>query len=180
MLSRVAALLLLGIMPVPTRVAKNESSFQGSRYPEKPNVSAKPKIAMPLNQVIRTNVSALEIPRAELEAAASHLVYEIIVSGAQGKFSIVDNAGRSVMKDTDYPAPRQLYTRKWPHDPGEVPPEDDQTYTLAISFITVTKYTYVVKHCRRDGSVIKVIKDMDVESTDPSDKYFTAHRIFFT
>ena len=36
---------------VPTFVAKNESVFQGSRYPLKPNPKTRNSSSMPLNQV---------------------------------------------------------------------------------------------------------------------------------
>lgn len=135
---------------------------------------------MAVKRVIRVDVPALEIPRADLQSGNEYLQYTLTVSGAQGKFAVVDNANRSVMKDTDYQTPQHVYRRKWPQSPTELPPEDDQTYTLAISFVTATKYRYLVQRHRRDGSVVETIKDMDFESDDPSDKDFTAFRIFFT
>jgi hypothetical protein len=132
---------------------------------------------MAVKRTVRVDRSVLEITRAELESGAATVSFRVTVAGAQGNFAIADTLGRCVLRDGDAPEPREIYERFWPGSPGDIPEEDDQTYTLAVAFVSAVKYSYLVRLCGRDGTLRSVIKDIDFSSTNPDDSDFSAFRM---
>lgn len=129
---------------------------------------------MAVKRTERTNKSAVKVK----VSGGEYLDYSLTVSGARGVFALADSKNRPVIRDTDWPAPQQVYHKRWPQETPQAPPEDGEVYTLAISFITALKYTYVVNRCQANGKVLQVIKDMDLESQISQDNASVSLTVF--
>ena len=129
---------------------------------------------MAVKRTERTNKSAVKVNLL----GGEYIDYSLTVSGARGVFALADRKDRPVMKDTDWPAPQQTYHKRWPQETPQPPPENGEVYSLAMSFITALKYTYVVNRCQADGKVLQVIKDMDLESQIPQDNASVSLTVF--
>jgi hypothetical protein len=109
-----------------------------------------------------------------------YLLYKLKVWGAKGIFSVVDEKGRVLMKNNDYPGLDQDYVRKWPKTPTDIPVENDIIYTLVVSFVAATKYSYIVELVRENGALSEVIKNIDFESENAGDSDYNTLRVLFT
>ena len=129
---------------------------------------------MAVKRTERTNKSAVKVNLL----GGEYIDYSLTVSGARGVFALADRKDRPVMKDTDWPAPQQTYHKRWPQETPQAPPENGEVYSLAMSFITALKYTYVVKRCQADGKLLQIIKDIDFESQIPQDTATVSLTVF--
>jgi len=134
---------------------------------------------MSVARTIRNETKAISLKLSDLNRG-EYLLYKLKVWGAQGIFSIVDEKSRILIKSTDYPSPQQDYSRKWPNTPEDIPAEKDIIYTLVVSFIKATKYTFIVEYCKGDGSLPVTLKNIDFESENVSDSDYNTLRILLT
>ena len=49
--------------------------------------------------------------------------------------------------------------------------DGEATYTLSLSFIGASKYTYTMEHCDEFGARITMLKDIDYESANGNDRH---------
>ena len=99
-----------------------------------------------------------------------YLFYRLTVWGAEGQFSF-SCSHRTLRSAADFPGhPKQVYEWTWGQKASDKD-DDDDIYGVRMAFITATKYTLLVEHRRKDGSVIQLLTDIDYESTDPGDSY---------
>jgi hypothetical protein len=70
--------------------------------------------------------------------------------------------------------------RKWPKTPTDIPVENDIIYTLVVSFVAATKYSYIVELVRENGALSEVIKNIDFESENAGDSDYNTLRVLFT
>ena len=134
---------------------------------------------MAVARTIRNETKTISIKLSDIKNG-EYLLYKLKVGGNQGIFSIVDEKSRVLIKSPDFPNPQQDYLLKWPKTPSDIPPEKDIIYTLVISFVTATKYTYVVEYFKTDGSLPVTLKDIDYESRNVTDSDYNTLRIIFT
>ncbi|HLF20700.1 MAG TPA: hypothetical protein VI704_07905 [Bacteroidota bacterium] len=125
----------------------------------------------------RKDQAAIQLKRGDL-LAGQYLEYKLVVSGSQAVFALVDDKKRVIMTNNDFPPAQQEYKRKWPLNSAEIPAEADVTHTLTLSFISATKYVYVVRHYDKGDNEVALVKDIDYESDDANDKTFNTLRIF--
>lgn len=121
--------------------------------------------------VVRTcNTKLLSaIPKVK---EGEYLLYELTVWGAQGIFDIVDENEKVIMSHKQSPGPQQVYQRKWPADPSELPDDNETTHTLGIHFMLATKYLYRLTIRSKTGDLIKTIKDCTYESSNSQESFF--------
>ena len=134
---------------------------------------------MSVARTVRNETKAISLKLSDLKRG-EYLLYKLKVWGAKGIFSIVDEKGRVLMKNNDYPDLQQDYLRKWPKTPADLPAEHDIVYTLVVSFIAATKYSYVVELVKEDGYLSEVIKNIDFESENTGDSDYNTLRVLFT
>jgi hypothetical protein len=99
------------------------------------------------------------------------LAFKLTVQGAEPIFTFAC-MHRALLSEHEFEGhPKQVYEWERGHDPStEIDAEDDM-YAVAMSFITAIKYTLEVEHRAQDGSVIKVLKDIDYKSQSPVDNF---------
>lgn len=99
------------------------------------------------------------------------LAFKLTVKGAEPIFTFAC-MHRALLSEHQFNGhPKQEYEWEWGHNPStEIDAEDDM-YGVAMSFITAIKYTLFVEHRAQNGSVIKVLKDIDYESQAPVDNF---------
>ena len=134
---------------------------------------------MSVARTVRNETKAISLKPTDLRNG-EYLLYKLKVRGAKGIFSVVDEKGRVLMKNNDYPDPEQEYLSKWPNTPADIPAEHDIIYTLVVSFIAATKYSYVVELVKGNGSMSEVIKNIDFESENAGDSDYNTLRVLFT
>ena len=134
---------------------------------------------MSVARTVRNETKAISLKLTDLRNG-EYLLYKLKVRGAKGIFSVVDEKGRVLMKNNDYADPEQEYLSKWPKTPADIPTENDIIYTLAVSFATATKYSYVVELVQENGSFSKTIKNIDLESENAGDSDYNTLRVLFT
>jgi hypothetical protein len=134
---------------------------------------------MNVARTIRNETKAISLKLSDLNNG-EYLLYRLKVEGSQAIFSIVDEKSRVLMKYSDFASPQQEYLRKWPKTPADIPAEKDIIYTLAVSFMKATKYSYAVEHYKADGSIPVVIKSIDFESQKTLDSDYNTLRILLT
>ncbi len=127
---------------------------------------------MAVQRTVRVDLAAVEVKTSEGE----FIEYKLTVLGARGAFALVDTKGRVIMKDTDWPTPQHEYTKTWPQ--ADCPADGDTTHTLSISFAAAVQYTYLARIMKDVNTQLQVFKDIDFRSNTPTDKAFSAHRIF--
>ena len=128
---------------------------------------------MSVARTVRNETKAISLNSADLFRGE----YKLKVWGPQGIFSIIDEKSGVLLKSTDYPQPQQEYIRKWPITPDEIPPEKDIIYTLVVSFIRATKYSFTVELVKPDGSLPVTLKSIDFESKDANDSDYNTLRV---
>jgi hypothetical protein len=134
---------------------------------------------MSVARTVRNETKAISLKLSDLRNG-EYLLYKLKVWGAKGIFSVVDEKGRILMKNNDYPDQEQDYVRKWPKTPADIPAENDIIYTLAVSFNAATKYSYVVELVNENESLSKTIKNIDFESDNAGDSDYNTLRVLFT
>ena len=134
---------------------------------------------MSVARTVRNETKAISLNSSDLYKG-EYLLYKLKVWGPQGIFSIIDEKSRVLLKSTDYPQPQQDYSRKWPITPEEIPPEKDIIYTLVVSFIKATKYSFTVELFKPDGTIPVTLKSIDFESKDATDSDYNTLRILFS
>ncbi len=111
---------------------------------------------------------SVEINAAEKE----YLLYVVSAKGAQAVFALVDENDQVIFSHADGDPGQNIYQRKWPLAPGELPNDDETTHTMAFHFITAQSYSYRVTHHRKDGSVIAELKNCKYTGKPPRDTCF--------
>lgn len=134
---------------------------------------------MSVARTVRNETKAISLKLSDLKNG-EYLLYKLKVWGAKGIFSVVDEKGRVLMKNNDYPGLDQDYVRKWPKTPTDIPVENDIIYTLVVSFVAATKYSYIVELVRENGALSEVIKNIDFESENAGDSDYNTLRVLFT
>ncbi|MCX6121622.1 MAG: hypothetical protein NTX44_08385 [Ignavibacteriales bacterium] len=134
---------------------------------------------MNVARTVRNETKAISLRLSDLNNG-EYLLYKLKVWGSQGIFSIVDEKSRVLMKYSDFPNPQQEYLLKWPKTPADIPAENDIIYTLAVSFMKATKYSYAVEHYKADGSSPVTLKSIDFESQKALDSDYNTLRILLT
>ena len=131
---------------------------------------------MAVARTIRNEIKAISLKLSDLYNG-EYLMYKLKVWGAQGIFSIVDEKSRVLIKNTDFLNSQEDYVRKWPKSPADIPAEKDIIYTLVVSFMKATKYSYVVEQHKTDGSLPIILKSLDFESENATDSDYNTLRI---
>ncbi len=114
--------------------------------------------------------------RADVNAVLVHdgekIRYTVRVWGAEAIFVFAcEHKSRKTARD--FPGhPKQEYQWEW-NNPTDRDADDD-TYNVEMSFFTATKYSLRAEHVTSEGALINVLKDLDAESDEPSDKYPSA------
>jgi len=112
-------------------------------------------------------------------ANGEYLFFRLTVQGAQPEFAFACEH-RTLRSSTvqDFPGhPQQVYEWTWGKDPLDSDNNDDM-YGVRVKFTAAIKYTLLVVHRRKDDSVIKVLKDIDYASQDPSDQFQELLHVF--
>ena len=81
------------------------------------------------------------------------------------------------MRDENVPERGDVYECRWPESKDDLPAENDETYTLAVAFVTGVRYSYQVKLCGRGGLVTSVIKDLDLSGSSSDEADCCAFRL---
>jgi hypothetical protein len=80
--------------------------------------------------------------------------------------------------DTLTPGPNNTY--RWTHFRKAADADSSpDVYTLVLSFLGATSYTFVMKHVDGTGTALSVLKDLDARSTTAAD-VFRSPITFFT
>lgn len=127
-------------------------------------------------KVVRKETPLIKLKRTNLRNG-EYLLYRLKVWGSRGVFSLVENEKKFLMRDTDFPAPRQEFVCIWPKRKNEIEEEKDLLHTLSLSFATARKYNFSIQHHKTDGSQIELLQDIDFESDDTKDEDSTALRV---
>jgi hypothetical protein len=134
---------------------------------------------MAVARTIRNEIKAISLNLSDLYNG-EYLLYKLKVWGAQGIFSIVDEKSRVLIKNSDFLNSQEDYVRKWPKSPADIPAEKDIIYTLVVSFMKATKYSYVVEQHKTDGSLPIILKSLDFESENTTDSDYNTLRILLS
>lgn len=99
------------------------------------------------------------------------LSYKLTVKGAEPIFTFAC-MHRALLSEHQFEGhPKQVYEWNWGRNPDQEIDAEDDMYGVAMTFITAIKYTLLVEQRRQDGSVVKVLKDIDYESQAPEDNF---------
>jgi hypothetical protein len=132
---------------------------------------AKPDFGTSGKLTIRKNVTG-----ATIRTTAGEFIHcELQVTGVQALFSFACSH-RHLISPKDVPGgpPFQWdYLKK----AGEIDAPGD-SYSLVLSFLQATQYTFVMQHRDAGGAVLKVLKDIDYKSTSPDDVFRDAVLLF--
>jgi hypothetical protein len=132
---------------------------------------AKPDFGKAGTLTIRKNVTG-----ATINATAGEFIHcELQVTGVQALFSFAC-IHRPIKSPQDFPggSPFQWDYLKKATDidtPGD-------SYSLVLSFLQATQYTFVMQHRDAAGAVMKVLKDIDYKSTSSDDVFRDAVLLF--
>lgn len=104
-------------------------------------------------------------------SAGDFLSFRLTAKGAEPIFTFAC-MHRALLSEHQFEGhPKQVYEWRWGQNPDEEVDADDDMYGVAMSFITAIKYTLLVEHRRKDGGLIKIVKDIDYESQAPQDNF---------
>src|SRR5947209_9420708 len=122
----------------------------------------------------RTSETATLIRLSEGE----FLAYKLTVQGAEPIFTF---ACKHKIRRSEHQFeghPKQVYEWTWCKGSPAESDGDDDTYVVAMSFIAAVKYTLLVTQHRPDGSLIKTLKDIDLERDQPTDNFTSSLGVF--
>jgi hypothetical protein len=111
---------------------------------------------------IRTDKGAVMVK------AGQHIHYCLTVSGATPIFTFVCEH-KPRLSAEDFGPPKQTYEWDW-RFPADADAPDD-TYVVAMSFLTALKYTLRAELRTANDNMLSLLKDFDAESNDAHDKY---------
>jgi hypothetical protein len=108
--------------------------------------------------------------------AGEYLSFVLTVKGAKAifTFSCMHQAFKTESSFPGFPAIDE-FSWTWGENPSELHHKEDgledDEYVVRMSFVPAIKYTLIVKHCRANGTTLRVLKDIDYESQDPKDRF---------
>lgn len=99
------------------------------------------------------------------------LHFKLTVSGAEPLFSFACKDQKRLSQSDFEDHPTSVY--EWDLGTGkeQEPDKKKDVYVVGMLFTTAIKYTLEVAHCRRSGSVIEQLIDVDYKSLAPEDKF---------
>ncbi|HKG20457.1 MAG TPA: hypothetical protein VKC34_01045 [Blastocatellia bacterium] len=108
--------------------------------------------------------------------AGEHLSFDLTVKGATAIFTFAC-MHKSHLQASSFPGFPAIDKFTW--DWGKKPADFQHTsvllaedeYLVRMSFLPAIKYTLVVEQRDKDGNTLKVLKDIDYESQDPTDRF---------
>jgi hypothetical protein len=107
-----------------------------------------------------------------------YLHFGLTASGAEPIFAF-SCLQRDLLAQSDFDEhPTDFYEWEVGSEKEITDDEDDDVYTVGLSFITARRYRLVVERRRADDSVIKTLIDITYTSDVAEDKFFETIRIF--
>ena len=110
-------------------------------------------------------------------SAGEFLAYKLTVEGGHPVFAY-SCKHKLRHSEKDLGGIKQVYEWTWCKGSPAESDGDDDTYVVAMSFIAAVKYTLLVTQHRPDGSLIKTLKDIDLESDQPTDNFTSSLGVF--
>lgn len=105
-----------------------------------------------------------------------YLFFRLTVKGAEPIFTFACQH-KARVSEHEFPGhPKKVYEWTWSKNGDESDLKND-VYAITMSFITAIRYTLVVEHRNADDTLIDLLKDIDYESTNPTDNYTETLRI---
>lgn len=112
-----------------------------------------------------------------------YLFYKVTVSGAKPKFTYVFEQQTLSQNQFDGD-PKEIYEWTWcrsanlsPDSPNVTGNSANDTQEVQMHFLTAIKYTLLIEQRHPDDSLVKVLKDVDYASQDPSDTFFATLQV---
>jgi hypothetical protein len=116
--------------------------------------------------------------------AGEFLFYRLTAKGAEPIFTFGCKHRVRFSEHQFAGHPKATYEWTWnrPLPGSSIPNESndapDDMYGVAMSFIATIQYTLLVEHRDRNNNLIRVVKDVDYESQDPTDNFTESLRLF--
>jgi hypothetical protein len=129
----------------------------------------------------RADANAVEVNAT----AGEYLSFDLAVRGASAlfTFSCLHKLHMNQSSFQGFPSVDR-FTWNWgkrasDFQHGDVLLAEDE-YLVRMSFVPAIKYTLVVERRNRDGDTLEVLKDIDYESQDPTDRFGELLTVFLS
>jgi len=137
--------------------------------------SQKPDFGKSGRLTIRTNENGALVN----VSAGEHITCELKVKGAVPLFAF-GCQHRPIWSGPDFPGhPKNLY--QWEHftQAGDADAPSD-VYSLTLSFLGATSYTFVMRRVDAAGAPLQTLKDVDYQSTTAADVFRDVITLFIS
>lgn len=105
-----------------------------------------------------------------------YLFFRLTVQGTMPIFTFACQHKARISEHEFPDHPKKVYEWVWSKNGDESDLKND-VYAITMSFIAATKYTLLVEHRNADDTLIDLLKDIDYESTNPTDNFTETLRI---